>query len=296
MTDVDLNGLDAADPLGYMAALGVLRVLSAGHPEARLRWSREGTWTAVISTSDEVAIVDEIWADLECWRTGNEAVDFALNAERKVQDLKQPPAEFRVLMQRLAADPAAAPYAAAYATGVAVDGGGQQSKPTSFHFTAGQQRFMDAILSLRAEVTRADLHEALYGPWIGRVGPKDPRWRAGSDRSRALLSFDPGKQSGPTVPGAAWLAFQALPLFPVVPVKLRAVTTGFTGRGRDERFTWPVWNVAITVAEAATLIGTAQLAEMPVAERRARGIQAVLTCTVARSPQGYGNFSAAQPV
>jgi hypothetical protein len=295
MKETRMPALDAADPLGFLAALGVLRVVSRDDRAARLRWLQDGSWSAALTTTEPLDLVEVLFADLERWRRGHPAVDFAVNADRKIQDLKHPPQDFRALMLRLAGDPEAADFVAAYATGVAVDGSGQ-TKPTSFHFTAGQQRFMDAVLDLRASVTRQDLEEALYGPWIGRVGPKDTRWKAASERSRALLSFDPSKEKSSTVAGAAWLAFQALPLFPVVPVGRRAVTTGFTGRGKSEQFTWPVWSAPLEVCEVRVLLGLPDLASMPARERQRRGISKVLRSEVSRNPQGYGNFTASQPV
>lgn len=294
MNDVRMTTLDAADPLGFLAALGVLRVVSRADPSARLGWTRDGNGSALLRTN-EPDVVDTLLLDVDRWREGHPAVDFAVNADRKVQDLKHQPEEFRALMRQLVSDADAAEFVAAYATGVAVDGSGQ-TKPTSLHFTAGQQRFMDAILDLRASVTREDLEEALYGPWRGRVGPKDTRWRAASERSRALLSFDPGKQKSPTVAGAAWLGFQALPLFPVVPRGGRAVTTGFTGRGKNEQFTWPVWSEPLCLSEVRVLLGQSDLVQMNNRERDGRGIGQVLRSDVVRNSQGYGNFSASQPV
>lgn len=295
MNEIRMPALDAADPLGFLAALGVLRIVSLHDPGARLHWIQDGIWSAVLRTTDPLDLIEVLVADLERWRQGHPAVEFAVNADRKVQDLKHPPEDFRELMLELAEHPEAAGFAAAYATGVAVDGSGQ-TKPTSFHFTAGQQRFMDAVLDLRASITKEDLEEALNGPWMGRVGPKDTRWRAASERSRALLHFDPGKERSSTVGGAAWLAFQALPLFPVVPLGRRAVTTGFTGRGKSEQFTWPVWSVPLSVDEVRALLGLAELAGTGAKERRRRGIALVLRAEVSRNPQGYGNFSASMPV
>lgn len=295
MNDIQLTALDAADPLGFLAALGLLRIVTQRDSAARLRWIQDGNWSAALATSEPLDLLELLQADLQRWRQGHPAVEFAVDADRKVQDLKHPPADFRRLMMSLAEEPEAAGFVAAYATGVAVDGSGQ-TKPTSFHLTAGQQRFMDAVLDLRASVTQGDLEEAVFGPWTGRVGPKDTRWRAASDRSRALLHFDPSKEKSSTVAGAAWLAFLALPIFPVVPRGLRAVTTGFTGRGKNEQFTWPVWSDPLNVWEVRTLLGLPDLASMAAWERRRRGIAQVLRSKVSRSPQGYGNFTASVPV
>lgn len=295
MNQVRMTALEAADPLGFLGALGVLRIVSRLDTGARLHWIQDGSWSATLRTTEPFDLIDLLFSDLERWREGHPAVEFAVGANRKVQDLKHPPNDFRALMRRLVEDPEAAGFVAAYGTGVAVDSSGQ-TKPTSLHFTAGQQRFMDAVLDLRASVTREDLKEALYGPWTGRVGPKDTRWKAASERSRALLSFDPSKETASTVAGAAWLAFQAMPFFPVVPVGQRAVTTGFTGRGKNEQFTWPIWFSPLTLHEIRVLLGQPKLGEMGPGERQIRGIAHVLRSNVVRSSQGYGNFSASEPV
>jgi hypothetical protein len=295
MNETRMPALDAADPLGFMAALGVLRVVSRTDSAARLRWIQNGNWSAALTTTEPADVVEVLFVDLKRWRRGHPAMDFAVGADRKIQDLKHSPEAFRALMLGLVHDPESADFIAAYATGVAKDGSGQ-TKPTSFHLTAGQQRFMDAVLDLRGSVTREDLTEALHGPWIGRVGPKDPRWKAASERSRALLSFDPGKEKSSTVAGAAWLAFQAMPLFPVVPLGLRAVTTGFTGRGKSEQFTWPVWSDPLNVVEVRVLLALPDLPAMSAGARQRRGIAQILRSEVSRNPQGYGNFTASQPV
>lgn len=288
------RGLDGSDPMGFMAACGLLRVVARTIDNARLSWVEEGAWLGQLHVPDGVDPTDLVMNDLERWRKGHPAVDFAVGAERKVQDLKHPPEDFRALMSMMALDREGGPFIAAYATGVAADGSGQ-TKPTSFHLTAGQQRFMDAVLNLRDEVTREDVVEALEGPWVGREGPKNLRWRAASERYRALLSFDPSKTPTTTVAGATWLAYQALPLFPCVPVGLRVVTTGFTGRGKNEHFSWPIWKTPLSVDVVRVLVGTTGLADTDAQWREVRGVVQVFETAVVRSSQGYGNFAAANP-
>jgi hypothetical protein len=294
MREHELTGLSGVDPLGFLAAVGLLRVVSRRAASARLQWVERGSWIALLHLPGDLDLVEVVHDDVERWRAGHPAVDFAVGADRKIQDLKHPPAELRELMRELVADPEASRFAAAYGTGVAIDGTGQ-SKPTALHFCAGQQRFMDAVLDLRDAVTREDIAEALHGPWIGRVGAKDLRWRAASERSRALLSFDPSTEKSATVAGAVWLAFQALPLFPVVPNGLRAVTTGFSGRGKRERFAWPVWSAPLSEDAVRVLVGTPGLTATNAEWRAARGVVRVFESAVVRSAQGYGNFAAADP-
>lgn len=343
-----LAGLDGGDPLGFLAALGLLRVASLVDTGARLRWVLQGSWVAALQLPGGRDPVDLVMDDVAVWRDGHPAVNFAVEADRqaeelaplakalktakeaakkvlkarpdseevkslvetcerecnekaeairrcaKILDLKHPPAEFRALMRSVALVPAAAPFVAALATGVAADGSGQ-TKPTSLHFAAGQQRFMDAVLDLRDRVTREDVIEALHGPWVGRTEPKDMRWRAASERNRALLSFDPSKEKAAMIAGASWLAFQAMPLLPAVPVGARVATTGFSGSGKREQFTWPIWSDALSADAARVLIGTRGLADAPAAWREARGVRQVFESKVIRSSQGYGNFAAADP-
>lgn len=295
MKEHRFSGLDGGDPLGFMAALGLLRVLAKADPEAAMAWEEEGRWIPVFRVAPHVEPVDEVMDEVERWRAGHPAVDFAVGADRKVQDLKHPPAEFRELMRSVQHHPEAAGFIAAYATGVAVDGTGQ-TKPTSFHFTAGKQIFLDAVLSVRDTLEEGDVREALSGPWEGSTKAKDTRWRAGSERSRALLSFDPSKEKGRTIVGAVWLAFLSLPLFPAVPSGSRLRTTGFTGHGHRESFRWPLWGSSLKLAEVRTTVGLPDLEALSIDERRRRGIQTVLQSEVQRSGQGYGNFSASRPV
>lgn len=297
MREIVCSGLDGADPLGFLAAVGLLRIVSGRDTGARLHWVQDGPWMAVLTTSKE-EVVHLLVDDVERWRRGHGALDFAVDADRKIEDLKHPPEEFRALMREVREDDEAASFVAAYATGVAVDRSGKQSKPTAFHFTAGQQRFLAAVLSVRDAVSEEDFRETLFGPWVGRTEKdlKDTRWKAGSERSRALVSFDPSKEKTTVVVGAVWLAFQGLPLFPTVPNGVRIVTTRFTGRGNDQAFTWPLWSMPLVIDEVRALLQTNELARMKASARGARGISAILRSTVVRSSQGYGNFAPAVPV
>ena len=49
-----LSGIDGANPLGFLAALGTLTALhAAGHSEVRLGWKRSATWQPVLTGLDE---------------------------------------------------------------------------------------------------------------------------------------------------------------------------------------------------------------------------------------------------
>ncbi len=298
MPEHRLDGIDGSDPLGFLAALGLLVVATRECPSARLCWRLDGLWRPVLLVQQAVDLDDVVMRDHARLRAGHPAVSFAEGADRKVQDLKHPPEHYRDWLRALVAagDDEALGFAAAYGTGVAIDGTGQ-SKPTSFHFAAGQQRFMSVVLSLLEHLQAADVTECLEGPWSGREGAKSFRWRAGSERLRALLAFDPGATAPTAVAGAEWLAFRALPLFPSAPVGLRRRTTGFTGGGKSEVFWWSIWEPPLSVDGVRSLVGWSTWPSVPTqATRDAVGISAVFRAPVTRAAQGYGNFAAAEPV
>lgn len=297
MIEHELRGLAGLQPLGFMAALGLLRLCSRSDAEARLHWSEERDWTAALSLREGFVPVELVMEDHARWGS-HPALVFAIGADRKIADLKHPPAEFRALMREAQGSDEAefAEFVTAYATGVTVDGSGQ-TKPTALHFCAGQQTFLGQIAKIHEELVVDDVRECLHGPWVGRVGTTSARWLAGADRNRALLAFDPSKTKGANLPGAEWLAFLSLPCFPSVPRGLRAlVSSGCEGRGKRYHFTWPLWREPCTYLEARSLVGTRDLARRDTSWRAARGVSLVFRSEIIRSAQGYGNFAAANPV
>ena len=50
MHEIELKGLDGSNLLGYMTALGALRVLAIADPEGRMlmKWTRTGVWVPVL--------------------------------------------------------------------------------------------------------------------------------------------------------------------------------------------------------------------------------------------------------
>lgn len=297
MTEYQLPGLVGSRPLGFLAAMGLLRLGSRVDVQSRLRWQGDRGWAAVISLPDGVDPVDMVMQDHARW-VDHPALAFSAGADRKIADLKHPPHKFRELMRKaqVADEPEFMDFVAAYATGVTVDGS-DQTKPTALHFCAGQQVFLGQIARIRGDLLVDDVREALYGPWVGREGAASARWRAGADRSRALLAFDPGKTKGTSVVGAEWLAFLSLPTFPVVPLGLRAMaTTACEGSGKRYHFTWPLWSDPCSFEESKSLIGTRDLAQQDASWRAARGVDLVFRSEIIRSSQGYGNFAPANPV
>jgi hypothetical protein len=287
-----------------MAALGALRILDgATGGNARLSWKDEGRWRPVLHLQEDGADpVDAITKDLRSWKG---APELALVYEKdgksgkKVRDLKPPPGVFkRFLVKGLKKETPnrrLVDFAAAYATDVVRDGKGN-TKPTAFHFTAGQQNFLEMIAQLAEGMTREHVEEALVGPWRYESELPVLRWDVSGERLYALLAFNPAGEKARGVPGADWLAFQSLSLFPCFPEATlgggaRLLTTCFEGEGKEFTFRWPLWEPPASLATIRSLLASAA-SELSAAERRARGIALVLESQVRRSDHGYGTFSA----
>jgi len=316
-TTILLTGLDGANPLGFLAALGALAAAGATDDGARLAWTNEGRWRpSLISTLDRASLLECLVADLRTW-DGDPAVRLSYTkakdgakkkgAEPKVtRDLKPTPDAFGRFLQGLvdamgaAGPPAAAflrgarrplDYASAFGTDVAVDNAGNV-KPTALHFTAGQQEFLKSVIELIESVSRDDLEEALFGPWRYIRELPVLSWDSSASRDYALRADDPSKSKKTGVPGADWLAFRGLAFVPVAPVHSEIQTAGCSGGWKvGGAFTWPLWRGALSVSAVRSLMTLADLAATRGHERRARGIEVVMRCGIRRSDQGgYGSF------
>jgi len=300
MSELLLGGLDGSNPLGFLAALGVLNVLAdraGGDPGPRLAWRDGGSWRPVVITAGEwtrLSLVRAVAEDLAAWK---QEPALALEYGDGERDLKPPPEEFRAFLERLVgaaslANRRSIDLASAFATDVAVDSNGN-TKPTALHFTAGKQKFLAQVLGLAEGVEDADLAEALFGPWSYSRPLPVLKWDATTTRDYALRAGDPSKEKVLGVPGADWLAFRGLSFIQVVPRGHHVATTGCFGGWNEGDFRWPLWSVPLSreVVRSVLRLDAASLSE---AHRRARGICAVLESRIRRSDQGgYGSFSPA---
>lgn len=296
MNRIDLPGLDGSNPLGFLAALGLLRIA----PGATLGFSEDGSFQAFLNgfgkqASDLAALIaaDAVAsaAPQAAWRFTYTKAATKKQGPQKVADLKPPPSDFRYflgtcLKSWMMGHEEAAAYAAAYGTDVAVDGNGN-TKPTAFHFTAAAQTFLGAVEGIRSSVNEEWVMTSLFEGHSERPG-RNLRWDPGAERSWALMASSP-KGGGTSVDAPLeWLAFRGLPLLPCFPHRMRIITTGVSGRGDKMAFTWPLWSIPAslqTVRSALQLEWTGS-----VTERSARGVFAVCSSGIRRTSQGFGNF------
>ncbi len=309
MNERTLPALDGSNPLGFLAALGALNVLSDrdGLGEgARLSWREDGAWHPVLWCPDQLtkeALIQAVMDDLRSW-PDDPAVQLKYSKKEgeKVWDLKPPPEVYFKFLKGLVSaaqesrSRRAVDLAAAFATDVAVDGSGN-IKPTSLHFTAGQQQFLAMVHALAVELTVEDVDEALFGPWRYARDLPVLQWDNTTSRDHALRAGDPSKEKKLGVPGADWLAFRGMSFIRVVPKGGKILTTGCSGTWKEGTFTWPLWTVPLSRSVIRTVL-TLRMADLTTdAERRRLGIGVVFESSIRRSDQGgYGTFSPARVV
>jgi hypothetical protein len=308
MTRTELQGLNGSNPLGFMACVGLLRLLDREvGSAARLGFMDDGTFHAWIECKSNVDVAALVARDAAAgagdqgWRLVYTKME--KNGPKPVADLKAPPEEFsRFLSAGIdewkVGKTERADYAAAYATDVALDGK-ENTKPTAFHFTAANQQFLGTVEESRKVVTKEWVNRALHLPGQTARGP-NLRWDPDAERSRALMGVNPTDDRTVVNAPLEWLAFRGLPSFRCFPVGRRIVTCGVTGRRQDEfQFHWPLWSCAANYATVRSLLPlAAEWSEehddrRAMEDRRARGVFAVCTSDIRRTAQGFGNFGPA---
>jgi hypothetical protein len=296
MRRIQLVGVDGSNPLGFLAALGLLRVV----PDAKLGFLDDGSFRALVDVLDKSEsdlaklIADDAKAAEDRsapWRFTYTKAATKKQAPQEVADLKPPPDDFKRFLATcveawLAGNDEAAGYAAAYGTDVAVDGKGN-TKPTAFHFTAAQQTFLGAVEGIRASVSQECVETSLF-KGHGEQPGSNLRWDPRAERNWALMASNPSGDGTRVDAPLEWLAFRGLPLLPSFPRGSRIVTTGVVGRGEDMTFTWPLWSVPASVQTVRSLV---QLDWADAARPQAqRSVFAICCSPIRRTAQGFGNF------
>jgi len=296
MSRIQLAGVDGSNPLGFLASLGLLRVV----PGARIGYSEDGSFQAFIEGFDKteadlaVLIANDATAaadERSPWRFTYTKPPTKKQGPQEVADLKPPPEAFKKFLANciaawLKGDDEAAGYAAAYGTDIAVDGKGN-TKPTAFHFTAAQQTFLGAVEGIRASVSREWVEASLFGGHGERPG-SNLRWDPGAERSWALMAKNPSGDGTRVDAPLEWLAFRGLPLLPSFPRGARIITTGVVGRSDEMAFTWPLWSIPASLMTTRSVMQVDWTTKG--SQRVARGIFAICSSAIRRTSQGFGNF------
>jgi hypothetical protein len=305
MSELQLVGLDGGNPLGFLAALGTLRASGQAFQKAepRLGWIlRQGCWHPILvleATIDE----NELLAGLH--RVLAQRV--TCPARSIADDLNLTTSEFRrhaialqctcQPQQREAVDFMAAFAFDQHPSDSRQPEGSIADTALRTMSGAGHQHFLKTMRDLASLTTITDLESALFHPWEYRDSKPSLRWDPVDDRRYALRWQEPATDPVRTVRGANRLAIEALPFYPVAPVKRRLETTGFVQDAREHaRWRWPIWTCRVGVETARSVLSHPSLNDRPLDRDRLARLGVAEVYESRRLTLGkYRNFSPAVP-
>lgn len=262
MTAISLPALDGRDPLGFLAAVGVLRLVTLYRDEgAKLSFDpATGTsllLTPIIGDVDGLAeVLAAVLDDIGAGAVPAMPADFpppgAAPDRLRVRPAQIAPLAYR-WMGELDEPSRAVEWVRALVTDVAVDREGRAAI-TPFAAPSGKQSFSTMFAKTNDAVRRrpTSIAEALTG-WrrvAGYTGEYlDHRVLVSSaDAPSASDAVERG------VPGATWLALMALPSFPVTAAYRRRVAPCWQQVARRATMRWPLWQRPADLSAVSTLI------------------------------------------
>ncbi len=299
-----LPGLDGTNPLGFLAALGLFRVIDASNDpgQIRLRWtSANGTWVPALIGSDlSQESLPQLLMDKLSEKIDEHPVrilnDLSVDDPTPRFDLFQQHAQDARANSRTDTD-----WLAALASDIIPSSAINQLQTTRRDYFYGN-------LSSVIERTKIEhLRRAIFAPW-DYADPLDNQslhLEPSEDRRHAHQwnkpAGDPDRKKTGGMLGANRLAIEAFALFSSLPNGDALRTIGFTGqRSHNTRWTWPIWNVPLSLPVVWSLLMLPELQHEKVSfdacERmRRRGIVAALRTSrilVGKTP----NFTPAQSI
>lgn len=298
-----LKGLDASNPLAFLAALGTLRSLTQVWPDGdvRLHWGpADGTLRPLLTPPAGVdeggglaALIEQLRRVGNCPAlTFSNDLAVAPDAFRKAASHAQ---EHASAQSHIAAD-----FIAAFACDVIADNKSGIVQDTAWRTMsgAGHQHFLGFMRALAAETTVDHLRSALFAPWTYSDPPPSLRWDPMDDRRYALRWDEPSGDPIRTVRGANALAIQGLPLFPTQPEGGTLATSGFRRIPRQGTFfTWPIWERPLSLDVIQSLLTLRELQNDNPPRQRLGALGIVEVFRSQRITQGkYRNFTQGVPV
>lgn len=258
---IALPALDGRLPLGFLAAVGTLRLISENYdPATKLSWSPTTVTPHLrtIAASDITGLTELLQTILRCdedTRIPGMPRDFP-PLQAAPDPLRATPSELarRVAEWQTHADPGlVADWTRALVTDLALDRK-NAAEITPLAAPSGKQSF-GTMFTKTVDGTRSRpsaLHEAFAG-WH-RVDHCTGEY-LDHHVLRDAADSTTGKSIERGVPGATWLALMALPLFPVTGDSSgRRRGTGWQRIANREVMRWPLWRTPLDLHAVRCLI------------------------------------------
>jgi len=290
MTDkILLPGLKAETLLGFLAALGTLRVISKKQPHARLSWEQSGSgWMAALHAeagafSDAKSVADVAYLELEDSKANHPILSWECFLTKAFTN--EHPFFISTALAALtdgATDDGA--FTAMFTTQLPVRSGDALEHSDHPFRAARKDYFLGNLQSVLANTRREHVIRTIARPWDYRdaMANQSLRLDHGDDRRHAYQwhapTEDPARQKIGCMLGANRLGLEAFPLFPCIPSSSGAMAVGFICASKTRTWvTWPVWTAPCSLRVISSLLNLAVLSEPnpPSAALKRMGIEAV---------------------
>lgn len=255
-----LTGMPVASPIGFMAALGLLRVCAQDHGlDVRLSW----TDSHALLHGLQADALRELLAGHMRGRSGAPEFNFEVTGEDgkrapAVHIRNIPPADYRAAAAAFRGDARALGFLAGFGTDAVVNDKGFVTR-SRFDFSSARQQLLHEIRLLAADLDpgtkrpRVPLAQRIERALFG--GAYEDRhtfgWDPATLMTHAHQPAAPTDSATPGQPMLVWLAVESLPLHPVLPLGPRmARTTGFSG---SRAYVWPQWREPLSLTEVQLL-------------------------------------------
>lgn len=319
VNEIELCGIDGGNLLGFLAAMGALRLLTLrGTRYERLpvmNWRWRGKWSPVLHTSYTAdGVITELTlaivpdkVDVPMKAKGKKAAPdnsvIRAKANRAFQTdvLDLDLAEFCNALGEAAvkSDRNESDFFTALGSDCYPERKGE-STPATTEFRAigggNNAGFLGLMREIHAATTSEHLRSALFEDWTYADPPPFMRWDPNEFRPHALRGRDPAKdRKQNNVRGANRLAIEALPLFPTFPGRRQVRTAGFDDRNQVTEFSWPIWSESLDLSTIRALLWSKEVQVSDRETMRLRGVEQVFRAK--RFTEGqYRNFSPARPL
>ena len=307
--EILLRGIDGANPLGFLAALGALRVLSLDIDDIQLRWTKHtNAWRPLLVLGESIG-EEQLVERLHSKMAASIPVEvFSLGDNPSV-----PLDMFRRYVHASAqaalnGDRIRADFAAAFAGEHPTDKDGKVPDTALRTMSgAGHQHFLKFMRNFIEQARPEHLQKTLFAAWRydDPVQNMTLRWDPSDDNRYALRwsdpSGDPDRKSIGSMWGANRLAIEALPLFPTLPTHRQLETVGFHTQGaRKTHWTWPIWDAFANLDTVRSLLGMADVhrSDRPDLQPRPVGARGIVEVYRSRrlTTGKFRNFTMGMPI
>ncbi len=269
MKVIRLTGLRAESLLGFLAALGTLRLITITTPTAKLAWADSGGgWTAEIyvpfgkfSDSNDIAkaVFDELmnlkmnhpilqWERFLTKSFTNEHDFYYSTALTSLTNSSLTPTDFTPV----------------FSAQIPVQQGDSFEHFDHPFRAARKDYYLGNLKSVLEKTQLSHIIRTIVRPWDYQdaMANQSLRLDHGDDRRHAYQwhapTEDPSRQKNGCMLGANRLAIEAFPLFPCIPTQSGPTAVGFTCDSKTlTSINWPIWKSPSSLPVIASLLNLA---------------------------------------